>query len=49
MKPEDYRRELERQLQREAARDRRRLALRLTGWCLMLACLAVIAWVGMTA
>ncbi|MBZ6250541.1 hypothetical protein KVH27_19435 [Streptomyces olivaceus] len=45
MRPEDYRRELEQQLREEAARDRRRLALRLTGWALLLAALAVVAWV----
>ncbi|WP_416975636.1 hypothetical protein [Streptomyces sp. 4F14] len=45
MRPEDYRRELDHQLQREAARDRRRLALRLVGWVLLLAALAAVAWV----
>jgi hypothetical protein len=45
MRPEDYRRELERQIREEAARARRRLAFRLAGWALLLAALAVVAWV----
>lgn len=49
MRPEDYRRELARQLRREESRDRRRLVLRLAGWCLLLAALAVVAWVAVTS
>lgn len=45
MRPEDYRRELEQQLREEAARYRRQLAFRLAGWVLLLAALAVVAWV----
>lgn len=49
MRPDDYRREIDQLLRREAARDRRRLALRLLGWCLLLAALAVVAWVAVTS
>ncbi|HZF92050.1 hypothetical protein [Streptomyces sp.] len=49
MKPEDYRREMEQQLRRQEAWDRRRLAIRLTGWALLLAALAVVAWVAATS
>jgi hypothetical protein len=38
MRPEDYRRQMERRL-------RWRLAFRLAGWALLLAALAVVAWV----
>jgi hypothetical protein len=48
MRPEDYRRALEQQLTREAARERRRLALRLTGWVLLISGLAVVTWVAVT-
>ncbi|GGR70963.1 MULTISPECIES: hypothetical protein [Streptomyces] len=34
---------------REEARDRRRLAFRLTGWALIFASLAVVAWVAVTS
>ncbi|WP_318202937.1 hypothetical protein [Streptomyces sp. SCL15-4] len=36
-------------MRREEARDRRRIAFRLTGWCLLLASLAVVAWVTVTS
>jgi hypothetical protein len=35
-------------LAREDARGRRRLALRMTGWALLLAAYAVVAWVAVT-
>lgn len=45
MSPDEARQEYDRMLREEAARDRRRLALRLTGWVLLLVALLVVSWV----
>lgn len=43
--PDELRREYLRMLHEEDVRDRRRLALRLTGWGVLLASLLVVGWV----
>jgi hypothetical protein len=47
--PEEQRQEFLRQLLEEDARDRRRLAARLTGWAVLVAALITVWWVAVHA
>lgn len=49
MSADEARRELQRRLDERARRDRARLLWRLLGWCLLLAALAVVAWVAVAS
>lgn len=49
MNDDEYRRGLQRMIDEEAARVRRRFVLRMAGWCVLLAAFGVVAWVAVTS